>query len=342
MKNNQNVTITTVAKEVGMSIAAVSRAFDKNSKLKEEKRTLILETAKKMGYRPNKMAARLSCPQVRIGVLIYGEISAYYNDYIKGVNQSFLEKKDYKVECDLVVLEKSKYPIFEAYRVIERFINEKYDGVILSGFDGKSNKNKINKLKENNIPFILLDHDILGVERDGVSMNDSCAAGKLAAQLIGVTLGENRTVAVLCSDLDNISQKELTDSFCRASAEYGVKVTEVLPTFNNPDTARELTEKLLNENIGGIYVSTANSVSVCEVVKSKNTNVSLVCSDVFSELVPFIEDKTVFATVYQDPFNQAYKAFESLFENIINNKKTDEYMTVKPLAVFKSNLELYI
>ena len=43
------VTMYTIAKEVGMSIAAVSRAFDPKSCLKPEKRDLILETAKRLG-----------------------------------------------------------------------------------------------------------------------------------------------------------------------------------------------------------------------------------------------------------------------------------------------------
>ena len=53
-------TIYDIAAELGVSIAAVSRAFDPSSKLSREKRDLILATAKKYCYTPNKMASRLS------------------------------------------------------------------------------------------------------------------------------------------------------------------------------------------------------------------------------------------------------------------------------------------
>lgn len=62
------VTMYTIAKEVGMSIAAVSRAFDPKSCLKPEKRDLILETAKRLGYVTEPMASRLSSEPLRIGV----------------------------------------------------------------------------------------------------------------------------------------------------------------------------------------------------------------------------------------------------------------------------------
>ena len=79
------VTMYTIAKEVGMSIAAVSRAFDPKSCLKPEKRDLILETAKRLGYVPNRMASRLSSEPLRIGVLIYGQVRVYYSILERGI-----------------------------------------------------------------------------------------------------------------------------------------------------------------------------------------------------------------------------------------------------------------
>lgn len=47
-----------------------SRAFNPNARVNEEKRKIILETAKKYGFSPNKFASRLSMEVVHIGVLI--------------------------------------------------------------------------------------------------------------------------------------------------------------------------------------------------------------------------------------------------------------------------------
>ena len=74
----QKVTIYTLAEKLNMSVSAVSRAFNPNSKLSAEKRKIILEAAEQYGYVQNKMASRLSQQPIRIGVLMRGRIEAYY------------------------------------------------------------------------------------------------------------------------------------------------------------------------------------------------------------------------------------------------------------------------
>ena len=68
----QKVTIYTLAEKLNMSVSAVSRAFNPNSKLSAEKRKIILEAAEQYGYVQNKMASRLSQQPIRIGVLMRG------------------------------------------------------------------------------------------------------------------------------------------------------------------------------------------------------------------------------------------------------------------------------
>ena len=52
-------------------ITAVSRAFNPSSRLDPEKRRLVLETAAKYGFTPNRMASRLSMREIKIGIIIY-------------------------------------------------------------------------------------------------------------------------------------------------------------------------------------------------------------------------------------------------------------------------------
>ena len=81
----QKVTIYTLAEKLNMSVSAVSRAFNPNSKLSAEKRKIILEAAEQYGYVQNKMASRLSQQPIRIGVLMRGRIEAYYLKMLDGI-----------------------------------------------------------------------------------------------------------------------------------------------------------------------------------------------------------------------------------------------------------------
>ena len=53
------VTIKDIAKEVGKSIATVSRALHDHDDIGEETKILVRQAAEKMGYIPNIMAQRL-------------------------------------------------------------------------------------------------------------------------------------------------------------------------------------------------------------------------------------------------------------------------------------------
>ena len=57
---NDKVTIKDLARELGVSIATVSRAFSKEGKVNAQTRVRVLKTAEALGYRPNANARKLN------------------------------------------------------------------------------------------------------------------------------------------------------------------------------------------------------------------------------------------------------------------------------------------
>ncbi len=344
----KKVTMYTIAEEVGLSVAAVSRAFDPGSRLVPEKRALILETARRLGYVPNKMASRLSGRTLRFGVLIAGTIPEYYNEYVAGIREAHSEFADYKVDCELIVKQKGNSSPEEMYAVIDRFIAERFDAVILSGFNGNSDIARLNRLADARIPFIILGTDIPGCKRSGVSMNDVDTAGRLAAQLISMAMRGcvSAKIAVLCDDLVDMGQQRLVDSFCMAVGRYGLTVASVLPTYNTYDTAYRLTEDIVScyPEIGGIYVSSANSIAVCDCICQAGLSgkMGLVTSDVFDALNRYLLSGVIFTTISQNPYRQAKLAFEALYYSVADGAPVPEFIYAHPQTVFESNLHLYI
>ena len=344
-ENAAKVTMYTIAKELGVSVAAVSRAFDPDAPLKPQKRQTILDTAERLGYVPNKMASRLSGKPTRIGVLIYGLIAVYYNEYIAGFRAAHAEFADYKVELDLRLLEVWKYSIEEAYAVLDQFIESGCEGVIISGLCSKQHLEQLNRLADAGIRLIILDTDLEGCRRDGISMNDISTAGKMAAQLLHCAMGSSGDVAVFAGSVENLSQQGLVNAFCSASAGYGNRIVATYHTENAPELAEQAAQGMLAAypSIRGIYVSTANSIPVCRVLEEAGMagKISVVASDIFAELNACIRRGTVFATIYQDPFSQARAAFEALFFNLVDKLPIREFILARPQAVFESNLHLY-
>lgn len=343
--DSNKVTMYTIAKELGVSVAAVSRAFDPSSPLKPKKRQLILETAERLKYVPNKMASRLSGEPTKIGVLIYGFIAAFYNEYIAGIRDAHAEFADYKVNLDLRLLEAQKNSVEDAYAVLDQFIESGCEGVIISGLCRTQHLSKLNQLVDAGIRLIILDTDLEGCRRDAVAMNDVTTAGKMAAQLLRCAMGEPGDVAVFAGSVDYMNQQGLINAFCSAAAAYGNRVVATYHTENIPELAEQAAQGMLASfpNIGGIYVSTANSIPVCRVLEEAGMagKIQVVASDIFAELNTRIRSGTVFAAIYQDPFYQARAAFEELFFHLVDKMPIRKFILARPQAVFESNLHLY-
>ena len=82
------VTIYTLAEELNMTPSMVSRAFNPNAKISEDKRRLVLETAEKYHFSPNRFASRMSMTAVRVGVLINSKFHINSEKMIAGVRDA--------------------------------------------------------------------------------------------------------------------------------------------------------------------------------------------------------------------------------------------------------------
>jgi len=67
----KRTTVYDIAKELNVTVSTVSRALNNVSTISESTRKAVLETAKRLNYRPNKIASSLTSGKTyTIGVLI--------------------------------------------------------------------------------------------------------------------------------------------------------------------------------------------------------------------------------------------------------------------------------
>ena len=339
------VTIYTIANEVGVSASTVSRAFDPRTKVSPKTRRRILDTAQRLGYVSNKHASRLSSDPMWIGVLIYGYIPAFYNEYITGLRDAHAEYADYKVNLDLRVLSAQENGIDDIHAVLDQFVASGYEGVIVCGLRKAKYVDKLNQLTEAGIKLIVLGGDLEGSLRDGVAMNDFVTTGEMAAQLLRCAMGKSGNVAVFAESVDNANHRKQLSSFCSASATYGNHISAVYYTDNIPETAELAAENMLAscDDIMGIYISTANSIPILNALDRANKTKQFVilASDVFLDLNQRIRNGDVFATIYQNPYQLARAAFETLAMHLLENEPITEFILSRPKIVMSSNLHLY-
>ena len=69
-RTNGKVTVIEVAAEAGVSVSAVSRAFNPNGSCSDKMRKKVFKAAEKIGYKPNRLARGLKSRSSLIGILV--------------------------------------------------------------------------------------------------------------------------------------------------------------------------------------------------------------------------------------------------------------------------------
>jgi len=93
----------------------------------------------------------------------------------------------------------------------------------------------------------------------------------------------------------------------------------------------------------GLYVSTANSMPVLRALDELGLlgNVQVITTDLFHELVPFIEFGKVLATMYQRPYTQGKVAFEGLLAYLRREAVPQRVVRLVPHVIFRSSLSIF-
>ena len=222
----QKVTIYTLAEKLNMSVSAVSRAFNPNSKLSAEKRKIILEAAEQYGYVQNKMASRLSQQPIRIGVLMRGRIEAYYLKMLDGIKAAYADFQNYKVTCDIRTLSRDDFSADNACAVLEEFRSAGYDGVILHGIYHEGIVAKVNELAEAGIKVVTLHNDLPASSRLFTSTTNTEYTGRMVAQRFDSFLPPDRLVQEAFETHERIDAIYISSSnsipICRYVDEHGL------------------------------------------------------------------------------------------------------------------------
>jgi len=342
----EKVTIYTLAEALHMSVSAVSRAFNPNSKLSAEKRKIILEAASKYGYVQNKMASRLSQEPIRIGVLMRGRIEAYYSHMLDGIQAAYAEFQNYKVTCDIRTISQEQFSIAAACGVLDDFLNAGYDGVIVHGLYHEEIVEKVNQLAAAGIKVVALHNDVPASNRLFLSTTNTDCTARMVAELFDIFLPrEHRNVLVFSGSMQSPIHQSLIFSLSRYASERRLTLVRHYDTLDIPDFAAKLVAEAFRsyDSIDGIYISSANSVPIFRYLDEHGLaeKITVIASDVFPELNEYLRRGVVNATIFQDPFSQGYNAFEKLYHCIAEGVVPPVCVMSTPQIVLQSNLPLY-
>lgn len=175
----KKVSLKDIAKEVGVSIATVSYVLSKgkDSKVSVAMSEKIKKVAKKLNYQPNQIAKSLKSGKTFTIGLIVADISNPFFSQIARIIEDAAAHLQYTV-----LFGSSDEKAKKSWQLIQFLSNRQVDGFIIAPTE--NSEEQIEYLKEQKIPFVLLDRYFPEINTNYVIMDNFKAGHQAVGELI--------------------------------------------------------------------------------------------------------------------------------------------------------------
>ena len=237
------VSMKDIARECGVSVAAVSKALSGQPDISEATREKIKKAASSMGYQPNSAAKVLRTHRSNnIGVLFVDEAhNGLTNEFFALLLDRFKHVADSK-GYDITFINRGissgsmgnmNYLAHARYRA--------FDGVLIACMD--FHNPEVIELAQSNIPLVTIDYSF----EDRMSVGSDNVSGIRDLVLYCAKMG-HRKIAYIHDDNDSAVTRDRVESFKDTMESLGLSVPEsYLPVaeYRKSEGSRKATEKLL-------------------------------------------------------------------------------------------------
>ena len=183
----KHVTIKDIARSLCISVSTVSRALTDDKNIRKETRDMVVEEAKRLGYKRNPVAMNLKMGRTNtIGVIVPEMHTPYASQVINGI-QDVLYKKNQKV----MIAESDEKPEreLENLKMMEQFM---VDGLIVSLCSYRKNIEMYQQLAADGMAIVFYDRIPYGLKMPQVVVDDNVDSYFMVEHLI--RLGRKRIV----------------------------------------------------------------------------------------------------------------------------------------------------
>ena len=248
------ITIRQIAKAAGVSLSTTSRALNGKMDVSEETRKKVLETAKRLGYLPNRSAVSLKKQKTyTIGVVVEDNSNPFWSEVLKGIENSAREQGYH------VIFTNTNRNYQNEVENIKLLLERRVDGFLI--VPNQEKYEDLLELKERGIPMVVMGRH---VENLGIPMvyNNDIKGGYIATAHL-VSRG-CRKIAFIGAQPYNTASIERCKGYKKALREAGIEIDEsLLKISRNPmrngamevENAYRHMKELLNEspNFDGIF-----------------------------------------------------------------------------------------
>lgn len=230
-----------IARELGISVATVSRALNDSPRISPERRQQIQQYAREHNFTPNVLAESLRHsrvqPQKVIGVIVPEFTHYYFSSILTGIEEAASARGYYL----MVALSDERYE--REARICEQFHRQKVCGVIVSQAKDTKDHSHFQKLIDSGIPLVFYDRICTGVNASRVTVDDYMGAFNAVTHLIETGC---RRIAFYGSPMQLEISKNRYNGYKDALLQHGMQIDEaIISVCDNRADAELITPRLL-------------------------------------------------------------------------------------------------
>jgi LacI family transcriptional regulator len=239
----KKITIQDIAERLNISFSTVARALNDHPAISPATKKKVAETAKKLHYRPNKVASSLRSGRTHIiGVIVPSLHVSFFSSVVHGIDK-VMNEYHYSI-----LLYQSNESFTQEVKGIDTFLKSRVDGIIASITRETVRFDHYEEIRKRHTPLILFDRTVEGLNVPSVRIDDY-KGGYMATEHL-IRQGY-RNIVHITADQDLAIARERLRGYLDALRRYDLPVREELivkGTFS-ASFGRKCIRQLVENNI---------------------------------------------------------------------------------------------
>ena len=223
MSESSSMTMKDIARELGISVATVSRALKDSPRISKERRLMIQNYAREHNFTPNLLAESLrnskTQPMKVIGVIIPEIVHYYFSTILRGIEEE-AAARGYRI----MVAQSGEHYEREV-QLCQSFYENKVCGVIVSQAKDTQKYDHFERLIRAGMPLVFYDRICTGINASRVVVDDYTGAFNAVNHLIRTGC---RRIAYYGSQMNLEIAKNRFNGYKDALLKHGLPFREEL------------------------------------------------------------------------------------------------------------------
>ena len=334
------ITITDVARRLGVSVCTVNKALSGKAKVSAATRERVIAEAQRLGYRPNRMAQVLARNPIRLAYMRPAHFESFFKPFEIGVRAGAARLVDHQVSVKVRPLDPNDWDQ-ALLAAVRSLLRSGLSGLILSPIAGVDYQPLWDLLAERRVPLVQLGLEVPGSPAALTVRQDTFLCGRLAAELLSHFAGP---VAVLIGNRRVVDHEEKLRGFEAEAARRGLAIAAVCEHQDDLQQSYLLTRRLLAEHpdLAGLYVATDNFSGIFRALREHGPTgrLKVVATGLFPEIRAAMDAGLVHFALDQRMTEQAELAVHHLHELLSLHPLDKSKILVPPRIAIRGNIEL--